>query len=386
MKSIITLIFFSFLLSSLHAQFTYLGRSEEGLLMGDAYITLGEDEKILFYNPAAMGRHKGISLSGIAPTFHIANVVDVNFDLANVKLDYDRNLIDDFPEDSLDIANKLFDIPVYLQSGITPTIKIKHFALSYFYNSVFDMKVENAIRPEMNLHIRDDKGIIIGYAHNFKRGYRRGLHLSLGMAAKSFYRRGIDHQSPLLSPEFLDVLDDIDGGIDALRDRLDYAKGQGMGFDTGIELNYYASRYSRLGLGFSILDIGDIKFTNVEGDRKLPPQKMSFNFGTSWNQKFRFFDYTLAMDFSNLLDPYTSDLSKIKVGLRTRLPIFDLYWGINGGYISWGIGFKLFTFWAKVGFYKWEIGHDFERKGSDRILLSIDLLNIDFSGNLRLNQ
>ena len=44
------------------AEFKYLDRSEEGLLMGDAYTTLADDESVLFYNPAALGRNEHLTI------------------------------------------------------------------------------------------------------------------------------------------------------------------------------------------------------------------------------------------------------------------------------------------------------------------------------------
>lgn len=55
-------LLFLCLVSMLHAQeVNYLARSPRALLMGDAYTAIADDEFTLFYNPAALGRNKGVS-------------------------------------------------------------------------------------------------------------------------------------------------------------------------------------------------------------------------------------------------------------------------------------------------------------------------------------
>jgi hypothetical protein len=53
----------------------YLRRSPRGILMGDAYTAVADDEYTLFYNPAALGRHKGISVYFIDPEVSATNVL-----------------------------------------------------------------------------------------------------------------------------------------------------------------------------------------------------------------------------------------------------------------------------------------------------------------------
>ena len=55
MKALILLLFIicSNLLAS---EVRYMARSPKGMLMGDAFTAIADDEYTLFYNPAALGR------------------------------------------------------------------------------------------------------------------------------------------------------------------------------------------------------------------------------------------------------------------------------------------------------------------------------------------
>ena len=379
MTKLIAIAVLIFSTTIVRAEFNYLDRSEEGLLMGDAYTTLADDESVLFYNPAALGRNEGLTVQGFSLlNLHWMDLFDINISAKNFKFDYGKDFIDNFPNETDEIIQELLNRPFFFQYGLVPTIKLNSFAISFLYNTSFDMRVENAIHPEFIFKVTEDRGVVAGYAHTFgkKSRSKKGLYTSVGFAAKNLYRRGLDLRTPVLSPQFIRIFDRIDSGIKGIYKNLGYSKGQGTGFDAGVEINYYGNKQSRWSFGASALDIGDTTFKNVEGERSLPNQKMSVNLGTSWEKKYKLFSYALALDYSNLADPYTPDLSKIKVGLRTTFPGVQLHWGFNGGYFSWGVLIKVLTAQVKFGFYGIEMGHDFQSKAAKRAILSVDLLNI----------
>ena len=306
------------------------------------------------------------------------SLFNINLSAKNFKFDYGKDTIDNFPNETDEIIREILNRPFFFQYGITPTVKFNSFAISFLYKTSFDMRVENAIHPEFVFNVTEDRGVVAGYAHTFgkKSRNKKGMYTSVGIAAKNLYRRGIDIRVPLLSPQFIRIFDRIDSGVKGIYKHLGYAKGEGTGFDAGVELNYYGGKKSRWSFGASALDIGDIKFKTVEGDRTLPEQKMSVNLGTSWEKKYKLFSYAIALDYSNVVDPHTPNLSKIKLGLRTSFPGVQLYWGFNGGYFSWGVLFKVLTARVKFGLYGIEIGHDFQTKAAKRAILSVDLLNL----------
>ena len=76
MKKLILIYFLLFFSFARAREFRYLQRSPKALLMGDAYTAIADDEYTLFYNPAAMGRHKGLSVYFVNPEVAVTNAID----------------------------------------------------------------------------------------------------------------------------------------------------------------------------------------------------------------------------------------------------------------------------------------------------------------------
>ena len=53
-----------------------LGRSARGLLMGDAYTAIADDEFTLYYNPALLARHENFSFNPINPAITVTNALN----------------------------------------------------------------------------------------------------------------------------------------------------------------------------------------------------------------------------------------------------------------------------------------------------------------------
>ena len=203
MPHLIAIVFLFLLSTTVRAEFDYLVRSEEGLMMGDAYTTLSEDESTLFYNPAALGRHQGLSIQGLTPlNLHWVDLFKINISAKNFKFDYGKDLIDNFPNETNEIIDQFLNLPFYFQYGMAPTIKMQGFAISFLYKSSFDLRVENAIHPDFVFKVTEDRGAVVGYAHTFgKKRSKKGFQASVGFAAKNLYRRGIDPEgAPPESP------------------------------------------------------------------------------------------------------------------------------------------------------------------------------------------
>ena len=149
----------------------------------------------------------------------------------------------------------------------------------------------------------------------------------------------------------------------------------GLGFDLGIEHNYVAGN-REINVGFSILDLGDTPFKK-KGGNDISSQKMLMSLGSSFTEKYAFFDYTFSLD----IHPIRQDIdigSKVHVGARFGLPFMDLFAGWNGGYFSYGVGLNLFIFKLVAGFYSVELGHSYKAKEGERATVSLNLLNLSF--------
>jgi hypothetical protein len=377
----VKLLTFSLILllsTSAKAEFLYLGRSQEGLLMGDAYTAVADDETTLFYNPAAMGRHSGVSIYPLNPSFQVPNLLELDIGLSKFNVGMDDRF-DNWPKDPAGIADRVLGYPVYFHLGATPTIKMQHFAFTMFAVSKTNMVLENAIHPTLDIAYRYDRGFMFGYAYTFGRGGGKkggdGNQFSLGFGLKSMNRQGLEGSYDLFGTQLLEIINNA-GDFKDIRRELGYSKGSALGFDLGIE-NSFKSAAGTLTLGASLLDIGDTKFSKDEGIEKVPEQEMSLNFGSAYTLGFSdLAKATFALDFHNALDASSSVASKFHLGGRLNLPFLDLYTGWNGGYSSLGVGLDLFLFRVMVGYYGIEIGSEFREKEAKRAVISLNLLNI----------
>lgn len=355
-------------------EFSYLGRSPEGLLMGDAYTAVADDENTLFYNPAALSRHSGVSLQFINPDFEVPDVLDKNVKKMKFGLD---GSFEDFPSTAEGITNRVLGIPVFFQVGATPTIKMQHFAFSMFANNKTSMVLENAIYPNLNIDYRFDRGFVMGYSHNLSGNYKSFSQTSIGASVKSVRRNGLRGRFDLFGTELLQIIDTAED-YKAIRRALGYTEGNGWGFDIGAE-QVFRGAGNLMVFGLSILDVGDTKFKKASKDlRDVQRQEMSVNLGSSWSTDFKIFDATFAADLHNLADARSDFASKLHLGMRLRLPLLSVYAGWNGGYTSYGVGLDFWLMNLKIGFYGVEVGSAFREKEGERVVLSLTLLDMHF--------
>jgi len=378
LKKILGPLIFLLILGQTHAQFSYLRRSPEALMMGDAFTAVADDENTLFYNPAALGRNRGVHIVPLKVNIAVPDVLDkdLSLDSPGVGLS-DR--FQNFPSDAEGIANRVLGYPMYLELAAAPSLKMLNFGFNFFAVSKTSMDLQNAIHPVLNLDYRLDRGFAAGYAFNFGNGGSgrnpSGHRSTIGLGLKTMNRQGLTGTFDLFGTELLDIIQNSDD-YSAIRKNLGYSKGSGYGFDLGFEHNVFMGP-TRLTFGASWLDIGDTKFSKTEGDYAIPAQEQSLNFGLSFNQDIGLLDYTLAIDYSNALDAGSSSASKIKLGGRARLPLIDIYTGYNGGYASWGLGINAFFLDIKLGFYGIELGRKFRQREGKRTVLTISLAEIN---------
>jgi hypothetical protein len=375
MKLLIILTLFTYCQELFAKEFLYLARSPRALLMGDAYTAVADDEYTLFYNPAAMGRHTGIHISPINPKLELPDVLSKN--ITRLKFSVDGKY-KDWPKEPVGIVDRILGIPLHLGASVVPTIKFANFAFSWVNSSTTDITLRNAVHPTMDINYRYDRGFLIGGAIPLIGGGSKDSmkKLSAGVTLKKLERSSLDGDFDLFGTELLEIIENSDS-YKGIREGLGYSKGSAWGFDVGLE-QVIAKGATTLIFGLSILDIGDTSFNTNEGSGDIPDQKMSTNFGTAFTQDYGFFDYTVSFDISPLLESQVEFLSKVKIGFRAAIPGLEFLMGINGGYWSYGIGIDLFLVKLNIGFYGVESGRSFRDLEAERIVLTLNLLDIGF--------
>lgn len=371
-----TLIFFIF--SQAFAQeMGYIGRSPRAQLMGDAFTAIADDEYTMFYNPAALGRNKSVSLTPINPSIGGTNVLK------------DSDRFKDFPKsDPAAIANKILNYPVSLQASVFPGVKMGRFGLNLFATSKTNMVLRNAIHPILDVDYRYDRGFIAGYAHSIgggafatrakkttKQKITTGQRVSIGISVKHINREGMNDQYDLFGTTLLNKITSGATNIDDLKKALGYSKGKAWGVDLGAE--YAVSRGNSLfTAGFSMLDVGDTRFKKTEGIGDVPNQAMTINTGIAYKQDFGLFDYTLSSDLRPLNDG-SEFARKFHFGSEFSFPLITLNAGWSEGYVSYGGSVKLWPVKLTAGFYGVEVGTKFRQQEAKRFIVYVSLF--DFS-------
>lgn len=353
-------------------EFRYLARSPHALLMGDAFTALADDEYTLFYNPAALARNYGVSLTPINATIGVTNALD----------DLDR--FRDFPSDAVDIAERVMDYPLYTHFSTAPGFKVGGLGFSLMASSTSTLLLKNSTHPMLDIDYRYDRGFVLGYAFDITSSGPRmtamrrpyGHRLSFGASVKHIHRDGIADSYSFFGTRVLNIINNA-SSYKEIREGLGYSKGKAWGTDFGLEYGLH-TRNSEFLMGLSLMDFLDTKFKRYEGTAPIPEQKMNLNFGTAYRQHFGPFHYTLSFDLHPILEPMDYR-RKLHFGTKIGTPLFDLYGGWSGGYLSYGASVKLWPFKVSAGFYSTEIGADYNDNRASRAIIYLSLLDTKLS-------
>ena len=361
-------------------EFNYLARSPRALLLGDAFTAVADDEYSLFYNPAALGRHTGVSLNPINMVLGVTNALE------------EQDRFKNFPKnDEAAIADRILGLPIYARAATYPGLKMQHFGLSLFADTKTSLILSNAIHPQLNVNYRYDRGFATGAAFNigsganFKKGKKNdrgaiqaGKRVSFGLGVKHVRREAIDGTYSLMGTTLLKKIAKGVKDVEDLKSAFGSVEGSGWGIDLGMEYSQ-ATSSSLFTAGLVATDVGDIHFRKLEGTGKVPKQYMNIASGIAFKQDFKIIDYTLSADLHPL--NYDMDFTqKLHLGAELGIPFVTLHTGWNAGYLSYGATVKFWPLKLTAGFYGIELGSKFKEQEAKRIIIYLSLF--DFSINL----
>lgn len=366
----LTLSFFISIQSAFAFDYPYVLRSPKGLLMGDAFTAVNDDEYTLFYNPATLGRHKH-DLTLYPFSGHVSGT--------NILNDMDR--FEDFPKEPVGVADVMLDYPAHASAGVAPGFKLFNFGVTFIANESFDALLRNRTHPMLDLDIRSDRGVAFGVGiplgpSRISRKSQTGSQTSLGVSAKYIERTGVKDTLALSSPTVVDSL-----GQDELEDvlkTLGRVKGIGWGFDAGLE-HVVRQGNSQFVMGLSALDITGTEYKVQNNDEKLQvaSTKDQINFGMAAGQNFGLFHYILSTDIRALNEEM--DFGKrLRFGAQIGVPGLTLMGGLNSGYYSYGATIDLGFSKVTAGFYDMELGSKYKQTKSRRFVVYLSLFNFSF--------
>ena len=347
-----------------------MARSPRGLLMGDAYTAIADDDFTLFYNPAILARHSGFSFYPINPSFTVSNILS------------EPDRFSDLGSEPTSFADAAMDYPIHIGMDYSPGFKMGRFGLSALVNYKSNMLLQNQVTPVLDVDYRYDKGFIAGYGMPLWGSYKTGSggeHLALGVSTKYIQRDAINGSYNLTGYTLLDALSQDE--LDDILNSLGRIRGSGWGFDVGLDY-IKTSGPSTFAVGLAILDLYTLLHTeDNDDDLEVQAQPMVVNFGAAWMAQIGGgFDFTLSADLKNLERSDIEWARKIQLGMELGLtPALSLYAGV-GAVDNYSYGLKFNTGLIKLyaGFYSTETGEVIQQQDSDRIVIYLSLFDFTF--------
>lgn len=340
----------------------YLGRSARGILMGDAYTAVADDEYTLFYNPAVLGRHEGFSFWPIDPSITVTNPMKVD-------LDSFSNL----GSDPSSISDALMDQPIHIGFGAAPGFKMGRFGINAILNYNSNFTLMNQVTPMLDVDYRYDKGFIMGYGFPLKQG------LSVGVSTKYLKRESIFGTYNLTSPTVIDAFGS--GEIQDVFNALGKVNGDGWGFDFGLDYQTKSGPQT-ISVGLAMLDVyTKLSTESNPGNREVQPQPMQVNLGTAWNVEIGpGLDFTLSGDLRNL-EQQMDFMRRVRLGMELGLtPALSVMGGLNAGQYSYGLKLNSGLLKIYAGIFSMDIGETLGQQKSERAVIYLSMLDFTFDG------
>lgn len=348
----------------------YYMRSPTGMLMGDAFTAVNDDEFTLFYNPASLGRHKNdFTIHPFNPQINGTNVLN------------DLERFEDFPNEPVGASEVLMDYPAHAAVGIAPGFKLFNVGVSFLANDSYDVLLRNKSHPMLDLDLRADRGVLVGVGiplgtSRLSRKGQSGSQTSLGLGMKYIERTGVRDTLALAGPTVLESLDQDE--LEKILKTLGKVKGIGYGFDAGIE-HVARSGPSQFVIGLSALDITGTDFKEAENENNLEvaDNRDQINLGLAAGQDFKLFHYIVSADVRALNEQM--DFGKrLRFGAQIGIPGLKLMGGLNSGYYSYGAVVDLALLKITAGFYDVELGSKYKQIKSKRFVLYLSLFDFSF--------
>ena len=355
--------------------------SFEGLMMGDAFTAVADDDTTLFYNPAALIRHRGFSVTPVHVQMELSDVTIKSVSLRNLKLELDKRY-KAFPREAEQIVDYLLGDTIFLGVGGHMNFKIGKFAISPIFNHQSYIGLYDANMPTLRIGHAYDRGVALGYAFSLTRNrslnkFQQGRLTSLGVGVKYLKRDAIQKDIFIYGTEFLNILASREGRKHRdIAEDLGISKGEGKGIDIGLESSYSRGE-SLTSFGIVWQNVGDLKFKD-NSDKVVSRIDSAINIGAAFSKRYFLYEYTFALDYrdnSNFKDIHMRD---IRLGGRLKLPFFNIYLGLSEGYAAWGLQTKMLLFNINLGFYGVERGHNYRQEKEKRMIFSINLIQGSF--------
>lgn len=376
----------------------FIKTSARVMAMGGAGLAVQNNADSLYMNPASLGA-KGL----------VFNIPNVAVTLYNIKSYNDEGILDtiiDDPTGIMDnagsIAGGLLQSDVFnlgrnklatIDAGIG--FKAGRFALAVdtqvnlnVYND--DGNIDSLkIVPQVDVALTTGLGLRFfrDNAINFDVGFSAGLNLRA-------FTRAVDYDTVMDMFENDKGVDDILGSYTtAIGWALPLALGVNVNFPFGFSISAVASNINIINGGYNYkqTDFDKIKddpmgeiFSAIGADEFTAKSDMNLALGVGWAPDLGGWEWladpTVAIDFVDLIGLFddfslNSFLARLKMGAEIKLfKVLELRGGLNGGYVSLGLGVDLFKVIHLEASYYWnEFGENLGDKDVDAFTIRANI-------------
>lgn len=335
-------------------------RSIRSLGMGGMYIPIVNDADAVFYNPAALGKLKGLNL--LVPGVGVQTNTD-SIDMISKISGIDANDPTTF--------NAFYGKTVEASASGRAAMALPYFGFGYYTNYDATLQLHNPANPSFNTYFLNDSAYVLGGAVAI------GPESYLGMNFKRVNRWGGVTKDLGLSTVASGVsLDKIGQNFDN--------KGTGYGVDFAVMTELPLPLKPTFALVWQ--DVGNTAFTQTSGTDAPPHITQNLSAGAGVGFDLPGLDWTAGAELRHLLEPDVQIGKKIHLGTEVSLPMIDLRGGISQGYFSYGVGINVLIFHIDAVSYTEELGVYPGQVSDNRyaVSLSIDLsfdANFHFTDN-----
>ena len=296
------------------AEFPSLYRGIRPLGMGNAFITVADDENTLFYNPAGLNDVQGFG--GIEILNPLIEFSQVGLDAYN---DF-KDINSDNVTEVTDLLGNYIGERFSLRTSLYPNIIFHNFGIGALGQVSFSGEVRNRVNPQVIIDGKADVGGVVGVAYGFR---EKKVQVGVGLKfvqrqsfQKTYYATDIANENFDPSNDFSDEKE----------------TGTGFSGDLGVKVN--PEWPLRPSIGLVLQNIGGLNLDKDDAD-EIPQQ---LNAGISIHPDLWIFKNTLALDVVDLTKNVEGEddfYKRVHMGAEIKLPyVLSLRVGANQGYSS----------------------------------------------------
>ncbi len=329
-------------------EFFEYGQSIRALGMGNAYTAVVSDGDALFYNPAALGRVKGINLTvlNLATGINGENA----YNSANTIAESTATGIDRFAD--------FFGQQLWVGAGGKIHLTMPNFGIGVYDSGYVGLELKDPILPYFDINYINDYGVILGGS------FPIGPTSHFGITAKRITRAGTNQE--------IGVSQFADGQTTQIQSNMNrrgtgYGAALGFVWEIPVPLNPVVSGVWK--------DVGTTSFLKETGIEKPPRILDERILGVAAGFDFPVFGMTAAIDYKHINALGENVGKKVHMGLEFDLPFIDIRGGFSQGYYSLGASLDLFILQIDMAYYGVELG-EYPGQDQDRrfqIALTMDM-------------